>query len=303
MVLMPWRLMTLLTIPIFCLIVLFEEYYRGYLFQLRYLRRLHAKNKVAERAIHDAEVLRVKNKEQEDVMALVAHKFRGSLDRIVYNTDHENSPWVHREAVNTMRGLLDIFGLISTNTALLRRKLQEDRAGDVDPGADPGPFPGAGPGATALACGGANASNSTSSPLPAGRGWCRPTTRLRDWHERHGDLAEQLRTDWESSLMERLPQADLPDLCDWIGERFFPLQVEGFGGSSIRFAPYGTTGVLSHHPADRGLHQPVQILRRRRPWRRASLVDHHCGPHCRIRRRKPDDTQRCGHGQGQRSRP
>lgn len=234
------EMLTLLTIPVFCLILLFEEYYRGYLFQLSYLRRLHAKSDIAERAIHDAEMLRVKNKEQEDVMALVAHKFRGSLDRIVYNTEHENSPWVHREAVNTMRGLLDIFGMISSNTDTLRRKLRDDQAGDAT-------LEEVAVRSLGLALGqllsqrGSERIQQHFLYYAQRTGLAPPETRLRDWHERHRRLAEQLRRDWESSLMERLPKARLTHLCDWIGERFFPIEAQGFTESRIRFVPYGTT--------------------------------------------------------------
>ena len=234
------EMLTLLTIPGFCLILLFEEYYRGYLFQLRYLRRLHAKNEIAERAIHDAEMLRVKNKEQEDVMALVAHKFRGSLDRIVYNTEHENSPWVHREAVNTMRGLLDIFGMISSNTDTLRRKLRDDQAGDAT-------LEQIAVRSVGLALGQLLSQRGSERIQQHFLYFARRTalvpaeTRLRDWHERHRRLAEQLRRDWESSLMEQLPKARLADLCDWLGVRFFPLHAQGFAESPIRFTSFGTT--------------------------------------------------------------
>jgi len=235
------ELLTLLTIPAFCSIVLGEEYYRGYLFQLRYLRRLHAKTELAERAIYDAEVLRVKNKEQEDVMALVAHKFRGSLDRIIYNTEHENSPWVHREAVNTMRGLLDIFGLISTDTQVLRHKLQDDQAG-------PATLEQVVVRSLGLALGQLLSQRGSERIQQHFLCYARRTglvpsaLRLRAWHEQHGALAERLRGEWEESLMALLPQAGLGTLCDWVGERFFPFQTIGFAQSPICFTPFGTTG-------------------------------------------------------------
>ncbi len=234
------ELTALMTFPLFCLIVLFEEYYRGYLFQVKFLRRVSDKQKVAERAIHDAEMLRAKNKEQEDVMALVAHKFRGSLDRIIYNIDHENSPNVYREAVSTMRGLLDIFSLISTSTVLLRRKLLSDSEGT-------GTVADVATRSIGLALG------QLLSPRGSERvqqhfltyarrdGLVPRSTTLRDWFEEHATLAEQLRQDWEISLMEGLPHADLAALCNWIGERFFPFEIQGYTDCRVRFAPFGTT--------------------------------------------------------------
>lgn len=234
------ELMTILTIPVFCLILLFEEYYRGYLFQLRFLRRLNARNKVAEQAIHDAEVLRVKNKEQEDVMALVAHKFRGSLDRIIYNTEHENSPWVHREAVSTMRGLLDIFSLISANTNLLRRRLQQDHKGDAS-------LEQVTIRSLGLALGhllsrrGSERIQQHFLTYARVTGLVPPATRLRDWHERYQRIGESLRGEWEKSLMELLSQPNLAALCDWVGVRFFPMNIVGFGDTTMHFNPYGAT--------------------------------------------------------------
>jgi hypothetical protein len=43
------------------------------------------------------------------------------------------------------------------------------------------------------------------------------------------------------SLMERLPDADLAALCDWIGERFFPFETQGYTACRVHFAPFGTT--------------------------------------------------------------
>jgi hypothetical protein len=234
---------TSLVFPLFTLILLFEEYYRGYLFQLKFLRRVHAKQKFAVSAIHEAEILRVKNKEQEDVMALVAHKFRGSLDRIIYNIDHENSEWVSREAVNTMRGLLEIFSLISTDTALLRRKLREDNQGSAALEAVTTRSLGLALGQL-LSLRGSERIQQHFFSFARRRQLIPESAKLRDWYEEYGDLAEQLRRGWESSLMERLPGAGLTDLCDWTAERFFPLHTEGFVGAPVHFAPYGTTESL-----------------------------------------------------------
>lgn len=237
------ELTALLTFPLACLIVLFEEYHRGYLFQVRFLRRAHYKQKEAERAIHDAEVLRAMNKEQEDVMALVAHKFRGSLDRIIYNIDHENSPLVYREAVSTMRGLLDIFSLISTDTVLLRRKLLADSDGN-------GTVADVATRSLGLALGqllalrGAERIQQHFLNYARRQGLVAPDTQLRHWYEEHAELGERLRRDWEASLMDCLQDADLEALERWTGERFCPLDISGYTGCRVRFAPFGTTESL-----------------------------------------------------------
>ncbi len=234
------ELTALVTFPIFILILLFEEYIRGYLFQVKFLRRVYNRQKLAEQLIYEAEILRSKNREQEDVMALVAHKFRGSLDRIIYNIDHENSPRVYREAVSTMRGLLDIFSLISTDTVLLRRKLLADHMGG-------GTVAEVATRSIGLALGQLLAQRGSERiqqhflAFARRQGLVPDNLRMRDWYEEYAGLAERLRREWEQSLMERLPDADLAALCQWMGERFFPFETAGFTECRVRFAPFGTT--------------------------------------------------------------
>ena len=176
-------------------------------------------------------------------MALVAHKFRGSLDRIIYNIDHENSPQVYREAVSTMRGLLDIFSLISTDTVLLRRKLLADTEG-VGTVADVATR------SLGLALGqllsqrGAERIQQHLLGYARRQGLVPSATNLRTWHEEHADVGEGLRREWEISLMERLPDADLDALSQWAGERFCPIETAGYQGCRVRFAPFGTTESL-----------------------------------------------------------
>ncbi len=78
------------------------------------------------------EKLQQKEKDLEDIMAMFSHKFRSPLDAIIYNTNHENNPKMYIEAAQTMRGLLDIFSIISTNEKDLQEKIKGDNRGEVD---------------------------------------------------------------------------------------------------------------------------------------------------------------------------
>jgi len=70
------------------------------------------------------------NSELENMMGLIAHKFRGSIQVLYYNALHENNPNIALESLDTMRGLFDIFGIISTNSENLCEKLLQDREGN-----------------------------------------------------------------------------------------------------------------------------------------------------------------------------
>ena len=76
------------------------------------------------------------------------------------------------------------------------------------------------------------------------------------------DLAERLRSEWESitdGTACRGPTSRM--LCE-LGRASAASgwKPRGLGTRPSALPPYGTTGVLPDHPADRGLYQPVQIL-------------------------------------------
>lgn len=74
--------------------------------------------------------LSLAEKELEDMMSMFAHKFRSPLDAILYNTNHENNPKLYIEAAQSMRGLLDIFSLISTDDKILKQRIMADSIGE-----------------------------------------------------------------------------------------------------------------------------------------------------------------------------
>lgn len=232
------EILSLMSVSLYCLTLLAEEYYRGYLFQARFLRRIHKRRKAAEQAIHDAEILRVRNRQHEDVMALVAHKFRGSLDRIIYNIEHDNDERIYREAVDTMRGLLDIFSLISTDAQRLRHKLQADSTG-------PATLAAVTTASLTLALGqllslhGSGRIQQHLFAYARRHALVPPETNLRAWHEEHFEVGQRLQGEFEASLMSMASDADLATLVDWCRERFFPLHLNGFGDADIHFAAHG----------------------------------------------------------------
>ena len=187
------------------------------------------------------EVLKEKDKELEDMMSMFAHKFRSPLDAIVYNTNHENNPKVYIEAAQTMRGLLDIFSIISTDDEFLKRKLKDDMQGKgrlID------------------------VLNSTlkmallhllsksavdkirqhymSYAIQHSKVDNQITRKI--WYDDYYKLESSLQLEWEESFSNLISHPfNLDDQLKWIEQHFFKLEVIGFDHDDIQFKEYGVT--------------------------------------------------------------
>jgi len=187
------------------------------------------------------EVLKEKDKELEDMMSMFAHKFRSPLDAIVYNTNHENNPKVYIEAAQTMRGLLDIFSIISTDDELLERKLKDDIQGK-------GRL--------------INIVNSTLKmallhllsvsavdkirqhymfyAIQHGKVDNQITPKI--WYNDYDELESSLQLEWEKSFSDLINYPfNLDDQLKWIEQHFFRLKIIGFDRDDIQFKEYGVT--------------------------------------------------------------
>ena len=185
--------------------------------------------------------LEAKEKELEDMISMFAHKFRSPLDAIVYNTNHENNPKVYMEAAQTMRGLLDIFSIISTDDELLKEKLKDDRQGK-------GRL--------------INVLNNTlkmallhllsvsavdkirqhymSYAIHQGKADNKITPKI--WYDDYDELEISLQEEWERSFSSLISHPfDLDDQLNWIEKHFFRLEVIGFDSDDIQFKEYGVT--------------------------------------------------------------
>jgi len=181
-------------------------------------------------------------KEVEDIMAMFAHKFRGPLQSIQYNAEHDNQKKVTLQAVQTMGGLLNIFSTVATEPKTLRDKLQTDNAGT-----------------------GTLAGVLEKVLLPVIEQVLTPdnakkirqhylryakktkqvpiTITRKQWVEDY-ELEEQLQTEWENSFSALLGDPSLDKLSDWLEEHFFRLEISGFNDDSIHFEHYGATESL-----------------------------------------------------------
>ncbi|MCP4700232.1 MAG: sel1 repeat family protein, partial [Gammaproteobacteria bacterium] len=66
----------------------------------------------------------------EDLISTLAHEFRGSLSILQYNATHENEAERTEKSVNVMRGMLNVFGVISTGADKLQQQFMQDMSGD-----------------------------------------------------------------------------------------------------------------------------------------------------------------------------
>lgn len=74
-----------------------------------------------------------KRKATENLMAMFAHKFRGPVDSIIFNTQHKHDERIYLDAARTMTGLLEVFSIVSTEPERLVDSMKSDVCGDGSP--------------------------------------------------------------------------------------------------------------------------------------------------------------------------
>ncbi len=183
-------------------------------------------------------------KELEDMMSMFAHKFRSPLDAIIYNTTHENQVKLYTEAAQTMRGLLNIFSIISTDAEILKDKIKQDRQGS-------------GRLATVfsktldmillhlLSMSGAEKIQQHYMAYAKAHGQCDAQVSYKTWCEDYFELEQVLQAEWEQSFALLLNQsATLEQRLAWLEQHFFKLELIGFERADIQFKEYGVTESL-----------------------------------------------------------
>ena len=176
------------------------------------------------------------NQELENMMGLIAHKFRGSIQVISYNAQNENQPSISLDSVETMRGLFEIFGIISTRSENLCEKLIQDKEGE----------------GTILTTLEKSLSLALTDLLiednrnkisqhyiayaKVNKGLDINVT-LRQWRRKQEYLVlwKQLQTQWQNTFMLASKK------FDWVQAHLFPLEIATFDDNVIHFEHYGMT--------------------------------------------------------------
>jgi hypothetical protein len=185
--------------------------------------------------------LEAKEKELEDMMSMFAHKFRSPLDAIVYNTNHENNPKVYIEAAQTMRGLLDIFSIISTDDELLKEKLKDDMQGHgrlinvLNSTLKMSML-------HLLSVSGIDKIRQHYIYYAIEHGKVENTVTPKIWYDDYDELEAFLQSEWEQSFSSLISKPfELTDQLNWIQKHFFRLEIVGFDRDDIQFKEYGVT--------------------------------------------------------------
>jgi TPR repeat protein len=216
----------------------YRHFYFGYLQNAEILQKkneeIEEKNKQLEE----------KEKELEDMMSMFAHKFRSPLDAIIYNTQHDNQVELYTEAAQTMRGLLEIFSIISTDTDILKKRIKLDCQGKGN--------------LETVFCktldmillhllsvSGTEKIQQHYLSYAKAQGQCDTQVSYKTWSEEYFELEQTMQAEWEASYAQLLKQ--LPTLeqrLAWLEQYFFKLELIGFDKTDIQFKEYGTTESL-----------------------------------------------------------
>ncbi len=195
-------------------------------------QELQEKNAALERTTGD---LAQAKTELEDLMSMFSHKFRSPLDAILFNTQHSHDTELYRESCQTMSGLLDIFGLISTEDRYLRDKISQDVGGE-----------------TPLLEVVHKTLFMTIYHLLSKSGQERITQHYLHYATRHGlaeagisrgewkqsDASHALHQVWEDEYLHLLNQTT-GAIVQWIESRFFKINLVGLAQVTGGFRPYG----------------------------------------------------------------
>jgi hypothetical protein len=172
---------------------------------------------------------------------MFAHKFRSPLDAILYNTTHENNPKLYAEYAQTMRGLLDIFSIISTDDSKLKEKIKTDSHGNgrlislfsktlnsllVH----------------LLSASGTEKIQQHYLAYAKARGKVAESITYKEWYNDYFELEHTLQTEWEQSYSSLLNESSpLIERLNWLEQHFFKLELKGFDNDTIQFKEYSTT--------------------------------------------------------------
>lgn len=220
-----------------------------FLWELRAAKQGHQIEVIIRRDADAARKLAQAEKEKretvENMMAMFAHKFRGPVDSILFNTTHHHDERIYVDAARTMNGLLDIFSVVSTTPEKLANSLKDDVGGNGSP-------------ATVLL----HSLKLALVQLLSTRNRLRMSPHYLAYAKRQGQAPAELRqtewmrekcwvdkeielqTQWEQEIGTMNINTDIQVLGAWMASHLLPIRVEGFVESTARFAEYGPRASL-----------------------------------------------------------
>jgi TPR repeat protein/signal transduction histidine kinase len=203
------------------------------------LTSIEQEQKIAEQN----KALEEKNKELNNLVAMFAHNFLGTLQCIRSNAEHDNNPKIHLKTVKMMSGALTAFSIISADDDKLIEQLKQDNTGEI----------------TLLQNLANNLALAISQLLSKTNkdkiinlylnylqktAQIKPETNGEDlrFNENAWEKWNALQQQWEDEFNDLFSEnVKLSRLQTWLETNFFPVQIIGFNDYTIRFKEYGIT--------------------------------------------------------------
>ncbi len=189
------------------------------------------------------EELEEKSKELNNLVAMFAHNFLGTLQCIRSNAEHDNNPSVHLKTVKMMGGALTAFSILSADDDKLVEQLKQDNAGE-----------------TSLQQSLANNFALAISQLLGKTNkdkiinlylqrlsktkqietetTCEELRENKDYRKKWQTLQHQWEDEFNALFSENV---ELPLLQKWITDNFCTVEITGFDSCNISFREYGIT--------------------------------------------------------------
>ncbi|MDO9049590.1 MAG: SEL1-like repeat protein [Methylobacter sp.] len=189
------------------------------------------------------QALEEKNKELNNLVAMFAHNFLGTLQCIRSNAEHDNNPTIHLKTVKMMGGALTAFSILSADDDKLVDQLKQDNAGETS-------LQQSLANNLALAISQLLGKTNKDKIVNLYLHHLRKTQQIesdttseelranRDYRKKWQALQHQWEDEFNALFSEK---ADLPVLQKWIADNFFSVQITGFDSYNISFKEHGIT--------------------------------------------------------------
>jgi tetratricopeptide (TPR) repeat protein len=184
-----------------------------------------------------------KNKELNNLIAMFAHNFLGTLQCIRSNAEHDNNAKIHLKTVKMMSGALTAFSIISADDDKLIEQLKQDNTGETNLLQNLANN-------LALAISQLLSKTNKAKIINLYLNYLCKTNHIekdttseelkknKDYREKWQALQHQWEDEFNALFSENV---ELSSLQNWLADNFFPVQITGFDNYNIRFEKYGIT--------------------------------------------------------------
>jgi hypothetical protein len=182
-----------------------------------------------------------KNKELNNLIAMFAHNFLGTLQCIRSNAEHENNAKIHLKTVNMMRGALKAFSIISADDDKLIEQLKQDNTGQISLLQNL-------TNNLALAVSQLLSKTNKDNIINLYLNYLQKTQQIEpettgeELRFNNWEKWDSLQQKWEDEFNALFSEnVDLLQLQNWLENNFFPIQINGFDNCNMRFKEFGIT--------------------------------------------------------------